>query len=743
MAERRNYILGKGELLARNEKVKLGFGEGEDPYSFTEQRRYIAPLAATASQQIDALPRSACPNDEAVAVLTLHPKYLSKSAYPNDLLSLAGFRVIGSKAVSITPRKSHLKEEPKLSLSSEMYLAGSRASFRRFSTSIEHLASTSSGAADLLKVESFRVATPQERIKPIAVPTGDILFEVILHAGKTSFSPDVLSGFRTYLQTLGIDVNLDERLDAEDLSFVPVRTTLETMRSIAEFSFLRMAREMPHIREFWPIGSAANTAIPSFPISLPTEGVLDPTIRVAVFDGGCPDIPALSQWVSPHDGENLQAATTAGLRHGLSVTSALLFGSLVAGEVAPRPFATIDHYRVVDGTMVGSSQGALYPILKRIIAVLTTEEYDFINFSIGPAAAIDDGDINPWTALIDPILSSGKTLATVAVGNGGLSDAVLQLNRIQPPSDCVNALSVGARDDPGKQWQRSPYSSVGHGRCPGVMKPDGVAFGGHLPSKPFNVIDYGDPSKASQTHGTSFSSPLTLRTAIGVRAQLGPVVSGLALKALLVHNCEIEDIHEKSEVGWGKFPTDVEALITCAKGKAHVIYQGFLDPKKFLRAEIPMPKDSMNCDINIKATLCFATPTDSQHPLTYTRNGLQIFFRRDRNNIPVGKTNPKSDGFFKSGFGMPEHLIRNDAHQWETVRHAKRKMRGLSLVNPCFDIHLNPRDEGHDTSGEKVPYAMVITIDAPRVPDLFEKIFDRYRFQLEELKPRFELPLQV
>jgi hypothetical protein len=275
------------------------------------------------------------------------------------------------------------------------------------------------------------------------------------------------------------------------------------------------------------------------------------------------------------------------------------------------------------------------------------------------------------------------------------------------------------------------------------MKPDGLAFGGKLPSTPFNVLDLGDPTKAAQIQGTSFAAPLVLRTAIGVRAQLGPVVSGLALKALLIHNCEIEKSHDKSEVGWGKFPTDIEPLITCAKGTVHVLYQGFLDPKKFLRAEIPMPKEALNSDVTVTATLCFATPTDSQHPLTYTRNGLQIFFRRDRNNVPVGKTNPKSDGFFKSGLGMPEQLIRNDAHQWETVRHAKKRMRGASLLNPCFDIHLNPRDEGHDTAGDKVPYAMIVTVNAPSVSDLFEKVFDRYRFTLEELKPRFELVLKV
>jgi hypothetical protein len=743
MAERRNYILGKGELLAQNEKVKMGFDEGSDPYSFSEQRRYLAPQASQIAAQLSALPQVACPNDEAVAVLTLHPKYLSKSAYPGELLAQAGLRVVGSRAITLTPRKSHVKGEPAPRITSEMYVAASRSNFRRLAATIEHMASTNPAAADLIKVESLRVSSTQERIKPLAQPADTLLYEVILHAGENSFASDVLRGFQAYLRTLGVPVNLESRLDAPDLTFVPVRTSPEVMQTIAEFAFMRFAREMPHIREFWPIGHSASAGSQGFPVILPTGPSLDPTIRVAVFDGGVPNLPEISQWVRPHDVQPISSVITAGLRHGLAVTSALLFGSLEPGIAPPRPFAEIDHYRVVDNSSAADPQVALYPILRRILAVLRTETYDFINFSLGPATAIEDGDINPWTALIDPILSKGKTLATIAAGNGGESDALLGYNRIQPPSDCVNALSVGACHDDGTGWQRSPYSSVGHGRCPGIMKPDGVAFGGLLPDHPFNVIDSTNSTNTTGINGTSFAAPVVLRTAIGVRAQLGPTIEALAVKALLIHNCERTDAHSKAEVGWGRFKSDIQEIISSSNGSVHVLYQGLLDPKKFLRAQIPMPSTPINGNVTISATVCIATTTDSQHPLTYTRSGLEICFRRDRNNIPPGKVNPKSDSFFKRRIGSPEQQLRADAHQWETVRHAEKTMRGGSITAPCFDIHLNPRDEGHDTAGEEVPYAMVVSVSAPTVPDLFEQVFDRYRFVLEELRPRFELALQV
>ena len=77
---------------------------------------------------------------------------------------------------------------------------------------------------------------------------------------------------------------------------------------------------MPYVREFWPIGLPSQTTPSNIPIWFPTEGAMDPTIRVAVFDGGCPDIPSLSKWVRCKEAKGLKIATEKGtaprsLRH--------------------------------------------------------------------------------------------------------------------------------------------------------------------------------------------------------------------------------------------------------------------------------------------------------------------------------------------------------------------------------------------------------------------------------------------
>jgi hypothetical protein len=119
-------------------------------------------------------------------------------------------------------------------------------------------------------------------------------------------------------------------------------------------------------------------------------------------------------------------------------------------------------------TTPGQDFHELYEVLARIDQVLVENDYQFINLSIGPLPPVEDDDVHAWTAVIDDRLSSGTTLATIAVGNGGDGSAKDGLNRIQVPADCVNALAVGACDNHESPWQRCTYSSVGPGRSPGV-----------------------------------------------------------------------------------------------------------------------------------------------------------------------------------------------------------------------------------------------------------------------------------
>ncbi len=324
--------------------------------------------------------------------------------------------------------------------------------------------------------------------------------------------------------------------------------------------------------------------------------------------------------------------------------------------------------------------------------VLLSRQYHFINLSLGPDLPVADMDVHAWTSVIDDLLSDGDTLMTVAVGNNGEMDRASGNARVEVPSDCVNALAVGAATETEDSWTRAPYSAIGPGRSPGVVKPDLMAFGGSA-TRYFHVLAPGKKAEMAPQLGTSFASPYLLRNAVGVRAILGPELAPLAIKALLVHSADPSS-HNKLEVGWGKVPEDIITVITRPAGVARVVYQGELKPGKYLRALLPLPASGLTGKIRLTATFCYASPTDPQDAAAYTRAGLEIVFRPSDKKIKTGKANADTKGFFDMKKYATEHERRSDLGKWETVLHSTKHMRGNSLANPVFDIHYNAREAG-------------------------------------------------
>jgi hypothetical protein len=224
-------------------------------------------------------------------------------------------------------------------------------------------------------------------------------------------------------------------------------------------------------------------------------------------------------------------------------------------------------------------------------------------------------------------------------------------------------------------------------------------------------------------------------------------VQPIALKALLIHHSDASKF-ERREVGWGRIPSEIENLITCPDGTAHVLYQGELEPARFLRARIPLPASGLRGNVTITATFCYATETDPQDPLNYTRAGLDIAFRPNRDRFAETdfgtSKNAKTTSFFSSKLYATEEELRRDAHKWETCLKASKTFRASSLIDPVFDIHYNARDCGANAAGAKrIPYALILTVRALYMPDLYNKIAQRYRTQLQPLRPVIQVPIRV
>ena len=624
------FLIGYGERLTEPIRPASSGGGAPPPYEPGYARTRLAPQLVQAAEAAHDLPAVACPDGRVVSVMTLHPSFVAKSHFPARLLRAARLRSVGSRPHQVVPELSMHQttssdgtkryearpgtaERP----TTELFLESTRAHLREWARHIqdstEYLTSDEQG---IVVVEQYRMPQRTERTRLPAELPSEVPLEVVLHAAGDVQFGFVLEAFEEFARRLDVEVELDRRLAMGSLCFVPALAPADRLDELAEFSFLRVVRPMPRLRALEP-RSMISRSVGKSALSLPDAAAIDPDLRVVIFDGGTQTDSPLRPWVTSRESPGVSEPTDELTQHGIEVTSALLFGSIDPTSPIPIPYAHVDHYRVID-VWTEEDPYELYDVIRRIESILTQNNYSFINLSIGPALPIEDDEVHSWTAFLDTHLASGHTLATIAVGNNGEFDRPSGNARIQVPSDAVNALAVGAASSQRGHWDRAPYSSLGPGRTPGIIKPDILAFGGS-PTEPFVMIS--ENGLPVEKCGTSFAAPAALRAAVAVRTLFGDRLDPLVLKALLIHTAERHPNHHPHEHGWGRVRTELEPIVMCGEGIARVIYRGNLTPAKYLRAHLPIPSGGLKGNVTISATLTFATEVEPEHPPNYTRSG--------------------------------------------------------------------------------------------------------------------------
>lgn len=738
MARKNNFLLGNGEKLTGPVSIPKGGGPKNPPYEPVEAKQRFQERARKISTPVRSLAQEACPGDEAVISITMHPRYVSKSDFPTPLFNALGLRPVGSRITKVKPDKWGIKKHPKGPvLTEEIFLAGKRSKLLELDTAVKGLSVDSSAAEHLSHIEDISFLTSESKQKNIS--TGWL--EVVLH---NQTRVDVLSAFKKYAAEFGAEVDVKRSRKIGGLTFVPVSTTKSSSKEMTQFQFLRIARSMPTLRPIAPtlLRSVKETVV------LPTDNALSPIHRALIFDGGVPAsaLQKLKQWVTLIEPKNIGPSHPSLEAHGLQVTSAFLFGPIENTKVLRRPVCLVDHVRVLDGAP--STDPYYYDVLDRILLHIDTDgaKYHLINLSMGPNMPMDDGDVTLWTSALDERFASGKWVVTVAAGNDGKEDHDSGMNRVQPPGDGVNMITVGASDSARFPWNRADYSCIGPGRCPGIVKPDGLAFGGS-DKEPFNALAANLEVEGIQ--GTSFASPLALRSAAAVKAQLGDSLNSLAIRALMIHTVDKPARPNLSEIGWGRFESNPEQLITCEDHEALVIYQGELPLGEHLRAPIPLPANMPKGMLEITATLLIATEVDPGHPSAYTRSGLTVAFRPNASKFTKSKrgisSTAKTLPFFSPGnmYGGAEFELRDDGHKWEPCHHARKRIRAVSLKNPCFDIYNHRRFEGVATDASvAAKYALVVTVKGKIGSDLYNGIVRAYSNVLIPLQPKIRIEIK-
>ncbi|MCE1194296.1 MAG: S8 family serine peptidase [Acidovorax sp.] len=730
-----NILIGQGEKLIENGDWSGSTRPKPLPYAIEHQRSLFGPtldkLAQTALHQDPKL----APRREIAAKFTIHPEFLAKSYFPTSLLKTAGLRLLGSRAVDVTPRKMVRGKAPKRLPTAMLIVAGSAENFVRASTLLADTEAPQTVQDCFNRLESIDPFLPQDRKHGLDYSDFDGNFEVVLHASV--HDPDINRAF--FELARGLNARFEDRRARTigGLTFLPLKIEIDATRAfvgvVESFTHLRAIRNMPVLTDDPITPDQGLTRSLAFAPPLPQEAAIDESLKAVIFDGGF--TPKLLPWVNALDAPDLAAAQPNHLEHGHAVTSAFLFGAIGETQhtIAP-PYCNVDHVRVLPSTS-GDMQVA--DVIDRIISTLQTARdsgrpYSLANLSLGPRVPILDDDPHEWTVRLDDFLSFGDLFMTIAVGNDGNEGT--DLGRIQPPGDAVNAFAVGASDGHHGKAARAFYSCVGPGRSPGLVKPDAVAFGGSAT----DLMRIVDPTSRVIRHraGTSYAAPLALRLAAGVQATVHERIEPIMLHALLVSRAQFNPYqHDQTEVGWGVLPATVEEILYSPEDEVVVMYQGLIAKGSPLKAKIPLPPGlPVELKPTIAATFAYRAPVDPAHPVSYTRAGLEIRFK------PDGKA---SASFFSKTQFDTEQTLRADALKWETCRHHQRRIPVGDLTDPCFVIRYQGRDEGaadekaaKDTTGallpaeqqpSALPFALIVRLKVPGVHDLSSRVLGQFK----------------
>lgn len=711
---RLNLLIGSGETLTSEiPPAPGGSSDKAYPYSLDRSRELLLPQLKSTIAQLRQLPDAAKPRGEAVSLVTVHPAFLSKWLMPHKVFAASGLRALGSKATRIDPvHDARVRSRPGAKLAAELYLSGTERAFNELMHLLTADDTGKTHKQEFRRIERIRLQAPADRILRIDQNNGDVDIEVVVHGEGDD--EELLGELLKYASACDTRLQLGKRFSVPGLTFIPGVVPAEQLGRLALFSAIRAIRRLPVLRLHRP---SVRQRVTGMAPELPSLPAMNENVKVLVFDGGL-GLRDFDRWTQERVPAELASTHSDYLNHGSEVTSALLFGKVEPGSTElPQPYFKIEHHRVVGAD--DEIDVDLYDCMRRIDAALATTDAQFCNLSLGPRMFIDDDHPHAWTCMLDKHLADGKCLATVAVGNDGQLNG--EAGRIQPPADAVNALAVGAASSSDFMWTRAAYSCRGPGRSPGLVKPDGVAFGGGS-GEPLTLLS---PYMQGlcDVAGTSYAAPLALRVAAGAAALSKTQLSATALRALMIHRCEVGtgDSQSQTEVGWGRFPQTVEELLSCRDHEATVLYQGSIVAGTPLRARLPVPAVPMGTRLNIKATFCFASPVDPTDSLNYTRHGLTIVFR------PRGEGSTET--FFSVGH-YSEDDLRLDAQKWETVLHRAVSLPAEDLLDACFDIQHGARLQGLALKTKDVPplpYVLIVTITSDTAQPVYNNVLQRYR----------------
>lgn len=741
MNNNRKPILYKGEIYSQPVTKNSGGGSVKYPITFEEAKNRIQSDITRVQDVIRELPKNTILPNEVVVCMRMHPSFSAKSYYPDSLFDgkseRFGLQEVGSRIYN-NENEAEPEEKGKL-----FFVRGTESALNQFSKYLDSHPNrlTKKFTEDVRKISSIDLLSENEQILGIPDDWEAGRLEAVLHPFEIDHEI-ALQHFLDILASSGADIDkIKYKQYDEGVTFISLYGDREIVKAISGYNPLRTLHPLV-ARDF----SAIERGTPMQGSPIAPKFVKKPSIVVGVIDGGyISGNPALDPYVEAEDAV-AGSPMPQYQQHGTQVTSAVLYGALNQyknTDTLPEPTVSVKNFRVLSSS---TSDPDLYEVIDAIEKIVPENEHIKIyNLSLGPRGQILDDHISRFTFACDLLIQQHNILFCTAVGNDGDLEGY---NRIQAPADMVNGLAVGAYSKINTEITRAPYSCIGPGREGNKLKPDLSAFGG-CSQNPIHLMGENQNFRIL-TAGTSFSSPLVSAASANLVGYSNNTINSFIARTLLVHGASENTDNHSFELGHGVLPDNIEQLVTCPNSSYTIIYNGEIEPGKFIELPIPWTEEIQKGKVSFRWTVATQTNVDPQSPDDYSTSSIVTSFYPNKlkfkfKNGNTSKTldlskNPEQElELLKEGWtrdspfpvsesGQTPYQVENDLRadfKWDSLDTRRKNKNADHVFNPMF--HLHALERGKRYKSEKVKYSLVLTVSATKAEvDLYSKVRAKY-----------------
>ncbi len=752
-----NPILGRGEAIS--EKAQRGRGGGHDNSirTFEEAQQRLLPQLTEVIEKFSYKPHRLKLNKNVFFSVNIDSKFLAKSYFPGGVLQNHDMRIAGTRYWNQTLRDGEELSEPARGRC--VFVKAELSSIENFVIALDKGNFNKTEQVQLTRIDSI-FSEPENKISlPYDFVTGAV--ELVFHPMTDEEWEECRNKIKELglVDQFGLINELGIQFYNDDIRFVPTTAPRDILEILQEFNPLRFARIVPKINVPILTEHDKREIIETLGKSRSSSGQLN--FKVGVFDGGIDNRAGLDKWVVSED-LTAMPSDSQWLEHGTAVCSAVVFGQINPDVPEVEAKAKAHSFRIYPEEPInGVNDFDIYRVIPKIVHAVEDPKNKDIKvyvLSSGPRYSIVDDEIDPLTAMIDKLCHEQDVLFSIAAGNDG--DLVPPYDRIQPPADTVNGLSVGAYsyDDNGG-YVETTYSCNGPGRVGSQIKPDILGFGG-CEKYPFYVRVASPPHRIGLKGicGTSFAAPL-----IGQKAALllhgvddEAILRPQTAKALLIHDAVMNGPHCVSD-SWGISSENPEDILSCYGYESTLIFNGDIPFATGVALPIPFPEENnFKGRIDISWTIVYSSMIVPSSPDEYTLAGTEVYFVPHKYNYQFVKKDGKKinrqvvdirdkglvetlqNGGWQCNNNNITKSFRKEMElrkegKWDTVFRGSTTKLASGLVDPYIHIHALARGNwGQNRGPERLSYAAVITA---RMVSQKENLYQQVRLRWPQLVP--------